>query len=398
MYRSIVKRAYTVAEKAHAGEPRKTGEPYIQHPLSVALLLTEIGMDSDTVAAGLLHDVVEDSDISLRDLTREFDQHIASLVDGVTKLERIEQEQSDRFKNEDEELRDEQESESLRKMFLAMAKDVRVVIIKLADRLHNMRTLNGLEPERRKSFARETLEIFAPLANRLGVWQWKWELEDLSLHCLDPATYNKIAALIEEQRSKREINIQEHIDILEKKLASEKIKAQITGRPKHIYSIYRKMERKNIPFNQIYDVHGIRCITNAVSSCYRILGIVHGLWSPIHGEFDDYIANPKDNDYQSLHTAVAGEGGKLLEVQIRTREMNRIAEYGVAAHWRYKEENKERGLRGESAWQRSLMEWRKEVTGAKAFVDAIKTDVFQDRSSYGSTTWVSSTRSSPSWG
>jgi len=378
--RALTKRAYIVAEKAHAGEKRKTGEPYIQHPLNVALLLAEIGMDSDTVAAGLLHDVVEDSDIGLKDLTREFNQHIASLVDGVTKLEQIEQEQSDRFKNKDEELRNEQESESLRKMFLAMAQDVRVVIIKLADRLHNMRTLNGLKPKRRKSFARETLEIFAPLANRLGVWQWKWELEDLSLRYLNPATYDEIASLIEDQRSEREINVQKHIDILEQEFAQEEIKAQITGRPKHIYSIYRKMERKDVPFSQIYDVHGIRCITKTVPDCYRILGIVHGLWQPIHGEFDDYIATPKDNGYQSLHTAVVGEDGKMLEVQIRTWEMHRIAEYGVAAHWRYKEGNKkDRGFGVESAWQHSLMEWRQEVTDAKEFVDAMKTDIFQDR-------------------
>ncbi|MEA3340435.1 MAG: bifunctional (p)ppGpp synthetase/guanosine-3',5'-bis(diphosphate) 3'-pyrophosphohydrolase [Chloroflexota bacterium] len=377
--RALIKRAYTVAEKAHTSEKRKTGEPYIQHPLNVALLLTEIGMGPDTVAAGLLHDVVEDSDIGLEDLTQEFDQHIASLVDGVTKLEQIEQEQSDRFKDKDEALRNEQESESLRKMFLAMAKDVRVVIIKLADRLHNMRTLNGLETGRRKSFARETLEIFAPLTNRLGVWQWKWELEDLSLRYLNPTTYDEIASLVKEQRSEREANVQKQIDILEQKLAQERIEAQITGRSKHIYSIYRKMGRKDVPFSQIYDVHGARCITKTIPDCYRILGIVHGLWQPIHGEFDDYIATPKDNKYQSLHTAVVGEDGKTLEVQIRTWEMDRIAEYGVAAHWRYKERGKERGFGVESAWQHSLMEWRQEVTDAKEFVDAMKTDLFQDR-------------------
>jgi len=377
--RALAERAYAAAKKAHAGEKRKSGEPYIQHPLNVALLLTEIGMGPDTVAAGLLHDVIEDSDIDLEDLTHEFDSHIASLVDGVTKLEQIEQEQSDRFKDEGEELRDEQESESLRKMFLAMAKDVRVVVIKLADRLHNMRTLDGLQPERRKSFARETLEIFAPLANRLGVWQWKWELEDLSLRYLDPATYTEIASLIEERRPEREASVQNHIEILKQKLDEERIKAQITGRPKHIYSIYSKMERKNAPFSQIYDVRAIRCITKTIPDCYRILGIVHGLWRPIPGEFDDYIATPKDNGYQSLHTAVVGENGKTLEVQIRTWKMHHVAEYGVAAHWRYKESDKQpRDFGAESPWQRSLLEWR-QVTDAKEFMNAMKTDVFQDR-------------------
>ncbi len=378
--RALIERAYIVAEKAHAGEKRKSGEPYIQHPLNVALLLLEIGMDPDTVAAGLLHDVVEDSDIGLEGLTLEFDAHIASLVDGVTKLEQIEQEQSDRFKDKDEQLRDEQESESLRKMFLAMAQDVRVVIIKLADRLHNMRTLEGLKPDRRKSFARETLEIFAPLANRLGVWQWKGELEDLSLHYLDPDTYTEISSLIEERRPEREASIQKHIEILEQKFAEEEIKVRTTGRFKHIYSIYKKMERKEVPFSQIYDVHGVRCITNTVPDCYRILGIVHGLWKPIPGEFDDYIATPKDNGYQSLHTAVIGENGRMLEVQIRTWEMHRVAEYGIAAHWRYKEEGRQaHHLEPESALQLSLMEWRQEITDAREFVHAIKTDVFQDR-------------------
>ena len=378
--RALTERAYTVAEKAHAGERRKSGEPYIQHPLTVAMLLTDIGMDPDTVAAGLLHDVVEDSEIEVATLEHEFGPHIAQLVDGVTKLEQIEQEQSDRFKDGSEELRDAQESESLRKMFMAMAKDVRVVVIKLADRLHNMRTLEGLRPERRKTFSRETLEIFAPLANRLGTWQWKWELEDLSLRYLDPATYDEITSLIKEHRPEREASVQEHIEILKQKLGEEKIETEITGRPKHIYSIYSKMQRKEVPFSQIYDVRGIRCITQDVPACYRILGIVHGLWKPIPGEFDDYIATPKDNMYQSLHTAVVGEDGKTLEVQIRTHEMHQVAEYGVAAHWRYKEGNRqEQDFEVKSDWQRAMMEWRQETSDAKDFVDAMKTDVFQDR-------------------
>lgn len=376
--RPFVKRAYSLAERAHAGQSRKSGESYIQHPVEVAFLLADIGMDPDTVAAGLLHDVVEDSDIDLAKLTREFGPRVASLVDGVTKLEQMEQEQMD--KRFGKKLPGDQESESLRKMFIAMAKDIRVVVIKLADRLHNMRTLDALSEERQLSFARETHEIFAPLANRLGVWQWKWELEDRSLRYLDPENYDKIADLIKERRPRREAGVEQHIDILKEALDKEGIAAEITGRPKHIYSIHRKMQRKDVLFEQVYDVRGIRVITHSESDCYRILGIVHRLWSPFPGEFDDYIASPKDNGYQSLHTAVVGEDGKTLEVQIRTQEMHRIAEYGVAAHWRYKEGGKrDRSFEAKIAWMRSLMEWQREFPDAGEFVDAMRTDIFQDR-------------------
>ena len=378
--RALIERAYAVAEQAHAGQTRKAGGPYIQHPLAVASLLADLRMDPATIAAGLLHDVVEDSDINLGGLTQEFGAEVANLVDGVTKLEQIEQEQIDRFSEGSERPRDEQESESLRKMFIAMADDIRVVIIKLADRLHNMRTLTPLPPERRKTFARETIEIFAPLANRLGVWQWKWELEDLSLRHLDPVTYAEIARLIKERRPEREAGIERHIQVLRQKLAGEGIEADITGRPKHIYSIYSKMERKGVPFQRIYDIRGIRVITQTVPDCYRVLGIVHGLWKPIPGEFDDYIATPKENMYQSLHTAVVGNDGNTLEVQIRTWEMHRTAEYGIAAHWRYKENGRrDEAFEAKIAWLRSLLEWRKEVTDASEFVDAMKTDIFQDR-------------------
>jgi RelA/SpoT family (p)ppGpp synthetase len=377
---ALIEHAYAVAKAAHAGKERKSGEPYIKHPLSVAFLLTEIGMDTDTIAAGLLHDVVEDTDTDLASLEQMFGPQIANLVDGVTKLEQIEQEQRERFKDDPEALRDAQESESLRKMFLAMAQDLRVVIIKLADRLHNMRTLDALKPERRKTFARETMDIFAPLANRLGVWQWKWELEDLSLRHLDPTTYYEIATLIEERRVERETSIQRHIEILKQKLAEEEIKADISGRPKQIYSIYRKMQRKNVPFNQVYDVRGIRVITDTIPDCYRVLGIVHGLWNPIPGEFDDYIATPKDNLYQSLHTAVVSDDGKTLEVQIRTWDMHHVAEYGIAAHWHYKEGGKrDKAFEARIAWLRWLMEWRQELTDAGEFLDAVKTDIFEDR-------------------
>jgi RelA/SpoT family (p)ppGpp synthetase len=374
---ALVERAYRLAEQAHDGQVRKSGEPYIQHPLSVAYLLADLGMDVDSIVAGLLHDVVEDTDVDLVRLGHEFGSHVESLVDGVTKLEQIEEQIE---QEQSEKLRGEQESESLRKMFLAMAEDIRVVVIKLADRLHNMRTLYALEPERRKQFAHETLEIFAPLANRLGIWQWKWELEDLSLRYIDPATYVDIASLITDRRQEREASIEQHVGVLRRALEKEGIKGEISGRPKHIYSIYRKMQRKGVPFQQVYDVRAMRVITHSIPDCYRILGIVHGQWTPIPGEFDDYIATPKDNGYQSLHTAVICEDGKTLEVQIRTWEMDHIAEFGVAAHWRYKEGGKvDQAFEEKIAWLRSLVEWRKDATDADEFVDAMKTDVFRDR-------------------
>jgi RelA/SpoT family (p)ppGpp synthetase len=378
--RALIERAYAVAEVAHDNQKRKSGEPYIQHPLTVAYLLADLGMDLDTIAAGLLHDVVEDSDIDLDGLTKEFGPHIASLVDGVTKLEqieeRIEQEQIDRV----DKSRGERESESLRKMFIAMAEDISVVLIKLADRLHNMRTLDPLPPDRQKTLARETLEIFAPLANRLGVWQWKRELEDLSLRYLNPNAYENIAPIIEEHHPEYEASIQRHVATLEHQLAEENIEAQITGRPKHIYSIYRKMQRKSIPFREVYDIRGIRVIVETEQDCYQVLGIVHGLWRPIPGEFDDYIATPKSNMYQSLHTAVIDEEGNTLELQIRTWDMHRIAEHGIAAHWRYKDGGKrDDTFEAKIAWLRLLIEWRKEETDADEFVNAMKTDIFQDR-------------------
>jgi GTP pyrophosphokinase len=261
-----------------------------------------------------------------------------------------------------------------------MAEDIRVVIIKLADRLHNMRTLAPLSAERQKAFARETQEIFAPLASSLGVWQWKWELEDLSFRYLDPDTYLWMKGLIAERRPDREASVDHYIQVLEEKLAEEGFEAEIKGRPKHIYSIYRKMLRKDVPFEQVYDVRGIRVIAQNEPDCYRVLGIVHGLWKPIPGEFDDYIATPKDNGYQSLHTAVIVDDGKTLEVQIRTEEMDRFAEYGVAAHWRYKDSGKpDPSFDTKIAWMRSLVEWQRELTDASEFVDAMKTDIFQDR-------------------
>ncbi len=373
--RELIERAYKQAETAHAHQKRASGEPYIQHCLAVAQILADLRLDPVTIAAALLHDTVEDSTITIEDLRRDFGDEVAKLVDGVTKLSQINKvSQLGR-----RELRDE-EAESLRKMFLAMADDVRVVLIKLADRLHNMRTLGALSKEQQRRIAEETLEIFAPLANRLGIWQIKWELEDLGFRYLNPAKYHEIAAKLDERRADRERRIARIIRILERRLKEEGIEAEISGRPKHIYSIYTKMQRKGLPFEEIHDVRGVRIIVNTVRECYTVLGIVHSLWRPIPGEFDDFIATPKDNMYQSLHTAVVGPDGKTLEVQIRTHEMHRTAELGIAAHWRYKEHAKrDPAFEAKIAWLRSLMDWRQELTDASEFIDSLKTDVFQDR-------------------
>jgi len=367
-------RAYVVASDAHSPQTRKTGEPYILHPLAVTKILCELYMDPDTIAAGLLHDVVEDSSYPLAYLQAYFNPDIASLVDGVTKLNRIKDLSNMRHTVADE------KAESLRKMFMAMVEDVRVVLIKLADRLHNMRTLQGQPDHARRRIARETLEIFAPLANRLGIWQIKWELEDLSFRYLEPSTYRELSKAMAQKRTERMQWVDEVQRILNSALAENGIKAEISGRPKHIYSIYRKMQRKEVPFEQIYDVHGFRIVVGSIGDCYAALGVVHSLWRPIHGEFDDYIANPKDNHYRSLHTAVYGLHGKPMEVQIRTQEMHQISEYGIAAHWRYKEQSKpNEEMDSKIAWIRQLMEWRQEVTDAQEFVSGMKTDVFQDR-------------------
>jgi GTP pyrophosphokinase len=371
--RELVERAYGLAAVAHSHQKRASGEPYIQHSLAVAQIMADLRLDSATIAAALLHDVAEDSIISVEDLRQDFGEEVAKLVDGVTKLGQIGKLSQMSYRD----LQD-KEAESLRKMFLAMVDDVRVVLIKLADRLHNMRTLYALPEERQRRIAEETLEIFAPLANRLGIWQIKWELEDLGFRYLDPPKYQEITALLDERRADRERRIAHIIVVLEKRLKEEGIEAEIAGRPKHIYSIYEKMNRKGLPFEQIHDVRGVRIIVNTVRDCYAVLGIVHSLWRPIPGEFDDFIATPKDNMYQSLHTSVVGPDGKPLEIQIRTYEMHRRAELGIAAHWRYKEHAKRDAVfEAKIAWLRSLMEWRQEVTDAWEFIDSLKSDVFQ---------------------
>ncbi len=371
----LVRRAYEHAVRAHDGQMRASGEPYVVHSVEVARLLAELGLDHHAVAAGLLHDVVEDTDWTVDDLRKHFDAEIAYLVDGVTKLAYIDT--MSKASGRDLEA---QEAESLRKMFLAMVDDVRVVLIKLADRLHNMRTLSSLSQERRERIALETLEIFAPLANRLGIWQMKWELEDLGLRHYDPDVYYQIAGLIDEKRPERETYIQKVSAELQARLRLEGVAAEVEGRPKHIYSIYRKMRRKDVEFDQIYDVRGLRVIVDSVQDCYAALGVIHSLWRPIPGQFDDFIATPKDNMYQSLHTAVVGPEGRTIEAQIRSREMHRRAELGIAAHWRYKERAKrDVAFENKVAWLRSLMDWRSDVEDAREFIDTLKSDVLEDR-------------------
>jgi GTP pyrophosphokinase len=371
----LIEQAYQHAVLAHHGQLRASGEPYVVHCVEVARMLSDLGLDHHAIAAGLLHDVVEDTDWTVEDVRARFDDEVASLVDGVTKLAYIDT--MSQMGTRDIEA---EEAESLRKMFLAMVDDVRVVLIKLADRLHNMRTLSSLSQERRQRIARETLEIFAPLANRLGIWQIKWELEDLGLRYYDPATYHHIASLIAERRDSREVYIKQVIAELQSRLRLEGVAAQIEGRPKHIYSIYRKMRRKDVDFDQIFDVRGLRVVVDTVQDCYAALGVVHALWKPIPGQFDDFIATPKDNMYQSLHTAVVGPEGKTVEAQIRSREMHRRAELGIAAHWRYKEgTRRDAAFENKVAWLRSLMDWRSDVEDAREFVDSLKSDVLEDR-------------------
>jgi GTP pyrophosphokinase len=382
--KKLLMRAYQTARNAHSDGKRASGEPYITHPLAVALILAELRMDAPTLAAALLHDVVEDTHITLLDIEREFGLEVAKLVDGVTKVERLPTDIQKDGKQRNK------EAEYLRKTFLAMDSDIRVILIKLADRLHNMRTLGFLTPERQKRMARETLEIFAPLANRLGIWQMKWELEDLSFRYLNPDKYREIAANIDEHRAVREGYLRQQCEKLKVALEENGIRgAQISARPKHIYSIWRKMERKQVPFEQIFDVRAIRIIVPEKLTCYAVLGVVHDMWTPIREEFDDYISKPKDNFYQSLHTAVEDEQGKTLEIQIRTPEMHEHAEFGVAAHWRYKE-----GVRYDEAFERRIQHLRKVmefgndedvVEDADDYVALLKSDVLGDDRIYAFT-------------
>ncbi|AFM42358.1 (p)ppGpp synthetase, RelA/SpoT family [Desulfosporosinus acidiphilus SJ4] len=376
----IVDKAYRFAEKAHRNQLRNSGEDYILHPLEVAQILADLEMDEATIAAALLHDVVEDTEYTIADIEREFGPEIALLVDGVTKLGRI------AYKSKVE-----QQVENLRKMFLAMAKDIRVILIKLADRLHNMRTLKYHSVEKQKEIAQETLEIFAPLANRLGIFRIKWELEDLSFRYLKPQEYYDLVEGIALKRREREAYINEVIVQMRKRLNEVEIYADIAGRPKHFYSIYRKMTTQHKELSEIYDLMAIRVIVETVNDCYGALGIIHTLWKPIPGRFKDYIAMPKPNMYQSLHTTLIGEHGEPFEIQIRTCEMHRTSEYGIAAHWKYKEASSKEpagGGGGRSAasvnfeqklsWLRQLLEWQHESRDAGEFMESLKIDLFAD--------------------
>ena len=373
-YHPQLRTALELASRAHDKQERVSGEPYVSHVVAVANILAELRLDHETLCAALLHDVVEDTPVSLEMIRDELGGSIAGMVDGVTKLNSLDD------LNVADDVLVASEAESLRKMLLAMAQDVRVVLIKLADRLHNMRTVRHLSAERQQRLAAETMELFAPLANRLGIWQIKWELEDLSFRILQPDTYMQLARQLEQKRVERESMINEAIAIITAKLDEHGLKAEINGRPKHIYSIWRKMQRKSLPFEELFDVHAIRILVDDVTASYTALGIVHSQWKHIPKEFDDYIANPKENGYQSLHTAVVGPGGHSLEVQIRTHEMHQYAEYGVAAHWRYKEQaSHDDRMQHEINWLRQMLEWKDEERHAEDFIDRFKAEVFQER-------------------
>jgi len=409
--RDLIDRAYRVAEKAHREQTRASGDPYINHCVAVAAILADLRVPANVVAAGLLHDTVEDTPITLEDIEQHFGTEVSRLVDGVTKLTHLprvsrsdqslehvrqetleveqqraiaarrglpdpEVEEHTRIRSRKADLA----SETLRKTFLAMGEDIRVVMIKLADRLHNMRTLGYVPEAKRKRIARQTLDIFAPLASRLGIWQIKWELEDLAFRYTNPETYKEIAENLAERRSEREDQVDKIVHSLQTLLQQNDIQAEVSGRPKHIYSIYKKMNKKGLAFNSIRDVRAVRIIVRDIPTCYSVLGLIHTKWRPLPGEFDDYIAAPKDNFYQSLHTAVIFDDGRTLEVQIRTQEMHEGAEYGIAAHWRYKEgAPRDEGYERRIVWLRQLMEWMQEVEDASEFVDSMKTDVFSDR-------------------
>jgi guanosine-3',5'-bis(diphosphate) 3'-pyrophosphohydrolase len=366
-----VRAALAFAVEAHGNQRRASGEPYVTHPIASAQILADLGIDPVATAAALLHDVPEDTEYSLSDVEDRFGAEVAKLVDGVTKLSK--------FSTHSHE---QQQAENIRKMFLAMAEDIRVVLIKLADRLHNMRTLTGLPAEKQQRIARQTLEIYAPLAERLGIWQIKWELEDLAFKHLEPARYRELARMLDTRRKARVSFVERAIATLGQALEGASIEADLQGRAKHLYSINRKMERKGAEFGEIYDVYAIRVLVDEVKDCYAALGVVHSLWKPIPGQFDDYIAVPKNNFYQSLHTAVIALDGKPLEIQIRTHQMHQVSEVGIAAHWRYKEgasSKSDREYDAKLAWLRQLMDWQRDVSDASEFVEGIKLDVFQDQ-------------------
>lgn len=364
---NMIKSAYALAKRLHSDQFRKSGEDFISHPVEVAEILVDLHMDTPAIVAALLHDVVEDTDASLEEISAAVGDEVCALIDGVTKLGQIE------FKS-----REEEQAENLRKMLIAMAKDVRVIIIKLADRLHNMRTVGHLSPDKQREKARETLEIYAPLAHRLGIMQIKWELEDLAFEVLEPKMYGEMKKLIADKRSEREHYLNDFIEHLIGELNAVGIEVEVSGRPKHFYSIYKKMAKKGKEFSEIYDLIALRVIVGSVKDCYGALGTIHTIWKPIPGRFKDYVAMPKFNMYQSLHTTVIGPGGKPIEIQIKTEQMHRTAEYGIAAHWRYKEGGKEGRFEERLAWLRQMLEWQNELQDPREFMESLKIDLFPD--------------------
>ncbi len=364
----LLKRAYLKAEQIHMGQKRKSGEDYVTHPMAVAVILADLGMDENTLVAGLLHDAVEDTPYKLEDLQKEFGEEVALLVDGVTKLGSLVFES-----------KEERQAENLRKMFLAMSKDIRVLIIKLSDRLHNLRTINYMDQNQIIDKCKETLEIYAPLASRLGIYAMKFELEDIALKELEPETYYNLVKQVNLKKEQREENIAEVIDNIKEGLDGLTIKYEIKGRNKHFYSIYRKMKFQDKQLDEIFDLTAVRIIVDSVRDCYAVLGLVHTRWKPIPGRFKDYIAMPKPNRYQSLHTTVIGDDGDPFEIQIRTVEMHKIAEYGIAAHWKYKEGVKEDKEEVKLAWLRQTLEWQKDLNDSKEFMETLKVDLFSNQ-------------------
>ena len=381
----LVGQAYLYADECHSGQMRQSGDPYIAHPLETALFLADLHLDTHTIVAALLHDVVEDCGVSLEEITLRFGPEVSKLVDGVTKLTRMD----DKLQPPAEDvagLMDDAESlhaESLRKMLVSMAEDIRVVLIKLADRLHNMNTLDALPPEKRKRIAQETLDIYSPLAHRLGIWEIKWRLDDLAFRHLNEEKYREISKILASKRTEREDYIEKVSSTLRDELAKYDITAEVIGRPKGIYSTYLKMEKyqeQGKQLGDIYDLFALRVLVNETADCYKTLGVVHQLWHPIPGQFDDYIGNPKENMYQALHTTVICDGGTPLEVQIKTFELHQIAEYGVAAHWAYKEGNSgDQRFEEKMTWLRQLIDWQREVSGTAEFIESVKQDIFHDQ-------------------
>ena len=380
-----VGQAYVYADACHAGQSRKSGDPYIVHPLETALFLADLRLDTDTIIAALLHDVVEDCGVSIEEISQRFGPEVSKLVDGVTKLTRMDDKLHPPFEDGFNLVDDSENlyAESLRKMLVSMAEDIRVVLIKLADRLHNMKTLGALPLEKRRRIAQETLDIYSPLAHRLGIWEIKWQLDDLAFRHLNEEKYREISKMLASKRGEREEYVEKVSSNLRAGLAKHGITAEVIGRPKGIYSTHRKMEKyqaQGKDFGDIYDLFALRVLVNEPAECYQSLGVVHQMWHPIPGQFDDYIGNPKENMYQALHTTVICDGGTPLEVQIKTFELHQIAEYGVAAHWAYKEGTSgDQRFEEKMTWLRQLLEWQREVSGTAEFIESVKQDIFHDQ-------------------